>query len=62
MPELSFNIRTENLEETVGFIKGISSISLSYPPLVRNDTEHHIFVEGDMKGINKLTQYLSQKR
>jgi hypothetical protein len=62
MAELSFNIWTKNLEETVKYINGIADIKLMYAPLIRNDIEHHIFVEGHIDGISKLAQYLSTQK
>ena len=59
MPELSFNLRKEYVDETMKFIKGIDSIKLRYS-VVRNDVEHHFFVEGELNGISKLVEYLSK--
>ncbi|HTY43728.1 MAG TPA: hypothetical protein VMC80_00600 [Patescibacteria group bacterium] len=59
MPDLSFNLRNEYVDETMKFIKGVSSIKLNYS-VIRNDTEHHFFVEGDLDGISKLVEYLSK--
>ena len=61
MANLSFNIRTEYIEETKKVIEGLLSIKFRYSPLIRNDTESHVLVEGGIEDISKLTEYLRKK-